>query len=631
YFANESSPQPMWDYYRFDRPFAGLYYWAAFQLIGTAPLIWHIASFLVRYLGLIGLYSAFHTVWRGERQSIQLIVLLLSVFPGFTQFPITLAYFRIYTAFTLFTWSLALTMRAFSSKKKFAWAFSLLAVVLSLAQCLLVEYFVLLELLRLILICDHIHQQTPKPLRQILPSMLRIYLPYLAVLMLYFGYRFLFFETLIGVENANSAVIVEQITQGNLGALVDLVQISLQDMLAIVFQSYQVLFDPATIQAKGYIYLSFLVGLAVTILVYPACRPQGAEDNHQPQKWMFIGAACLILGGLPVWLMGRQSFVGLWSDRFILGPMVGAVLLIVGFINWVGKSSHRSVLVISILIGLSATFQIRNNVLYEQEWEQQRAFYWQLHWRAPALEPGTLVISPDLPLSHVSDYALGVAVNYLYADENLAPQPDYWFINSSHLFGLTAAAALTPDRAVNDGIRSIAFESDLSQVIGVSANSQAGRCLRLIDEPYSLFTPFSEFEAIENRLYRLSKPEQWITRNERTLPTAIFGKEPAHEWCYYFQKADLARQNGDWKTVLTLMDEAARLGYATKFGWESVPALMAYANTGDWEAFEDLAIEIRGRSKADNFTNFVRYVDANTPDSTQKDTAIQHVLAAYDY
>ena len=45
-------------------------------------------------------------------------------------------------------------------------------------------------------------------------------------------------------------------------------------------------------------------------------------------------------------------------------------------------------------------------------------------------------------------------------------------------------------------------------------------------------------------------------------PPMLFGPEPPHTWCYYFQKADLARQRGDWDEVARLGDEARELGFA---------------------------------------------------------------------
>jgi hypothetical protein len=66
-------------------------------------------------------------------------------------------------------------------------------------------------------------------------------------------------------------------------------------------------------------------------------------------------------------------------------------------------------------------------------------------------------------------------------------------------------------------------------------------------------------------------------------PTEIFGKEPAHNWCYYFQKADLARQLGDWQSVVRLGNEAQEKGFSPSSPQEWLPFIEGYAYTGQWE------------------------------------------------
>ena len=65
-------------------------------------------------------------------------------------------------------------------------------------------------------------------------------------------------------------------------------------------------------------------------------------------------------------------------------------------------------------------------------------------------------------------------------------------------------------------------------------------------------------------------------------PEAIFGKEPFHSWCYYYQKADLARQAGDWEQVVALAEQALAEGYKPVNPHERLPFIEAYAHTGDW-------------------------------------------------
>ena len=63
-------------------------------------------------------------------------------------------------------------------------------------------------------------------------------------------------------------------------------------------------------------------------------------------------------------------------------------------------------------------------------------------------------------------------------------------------------------------------------------------------------------------------------------PSAIFGAEPTHDWCYYYQKASLARQNGDWAGVGRLYDQTVALGLKARDSSEVFPFLEGLVNAG---------------------------------------------------
>jgi len=87
-----------------------------------------------------------------------------------------------------------------------------------------------------------------------------------------------------------------------------------------------------------------------------------------------------------------------------------------------------------------------------------------------------------------------------------------------------------------------------------------------------------------------SKIENIITSGVApTPPKFVFGTEPAHEWCYYYQKADLARQIGNWEEIAKIDQEAMKLSLAPRDAVEWMPFLQAYAMLGDTERVEQIA------------------------------------------
>jgi tetratricopeptide (TPR) repeat protein len=69
----------------------------------------------------------------------------------------------------------------------------------------------------------------------------------------------------------------------------------------------------------------------------------------------------------------------------------------------------------------------------------------------------------------------------------------------------------------------------------------------------------------------------------------MFFPEPKHEWCYYFTKAELAQQTGDYQKVIALGNEAVSLGYRPTDGNEWLVFIKAYALTGDFQTAESIS------------------------------------------
>jgi hypothetical protein len=79
-------------------------------------------------------------------------------------------------------------------------------------------------------------------------------------------------------------------------------------------------------------------------------------------------------------------------------------------------------------------------------------------------------------------------------------------------------------------------------------------------------------------------------------PTAIFGAEPAHGWCFYYQKASLARQMGDWNEIGRLYDKTVAKNLEAGDKSEVFPFLEGLVNSGRYDDARKLfENEIKGR------------------------------------
>ncbi|NWG34637.1 MAG: hypothetical protein HXY42_09360 [Chloroflexi bacterium] len=77
--------------------------------------------------------------------------------------------------------------------------------------------------------------------------------------------------------------------------------------------------------------------------------------------------------------------------------------------------------------------------------------------------------------------------------------------------------------------------------------------------------------------------------NFKLPPHFLFGPEPSHGWCYYYQKATFARQRGDWEEVLIIGEQAFDQGLEPQDLIEWMPFLQAYAVSGEAARLAELA------------------------------------------
>jgi hypothetical protein len=103
-----------------------------------------------------------------------------------------------------------------------------------------------------------------------------------------------------------------------------------------------------------------------------------------------------------------------------------------------------------------------------------------------------------------------------------------------------------------------------------------------------------------------------------------FGQEPAHDWCYYYEKADLARQQGDWQKIIQLGDQAAGRGLSP-LGWEEqFPFIEAKAHDGRWsEALADSVSLYDDASKGPVICRLWTRMIETTGPGPEKDQAVQ--------
>jgi hypothetical protein len=624
----------IWNYFLKDRPFSFIDHVLFNPLLGASSVGWHILGLLLNWGAILFLVKALLQLWPKRIMEIGWVGLLLGVYPGMHRQFVVRTSIPHYTSMFLFTLSLWLMIKAFQNNKYRFFLFAA-SVLLALTQVLIIEYFSGLELIRA-LVLFYIFKESGKTWKQAIKPTLLAWLPYGLV---FGGFLFYRFRILPAIQLAESAPkhaieIVDQLLQDPLATTLHYIQIALQDILHAVLYVWTLPSAPHEIelQSQAAIFswaLGFVVALLCAVLMWNWYKKENPNQGEDRQSlWIVtLSVAALLLGGLPAWIIDRQAIQGIWGDRFLFGQIFGAVPLVVILIVWLTGQERRHIqnIVCAILLAGSLSLQFRVGNKYALNWQLQRDYYWQLKWRIPSIEPGTFIVSPYTPFDRNSGYqiayATNVAFNSGYSKEAVL---HWWFDGPSDLWDVRVQRYRLGD--VNASIRSLTFESNTDHALPVIYRAGRG-CLQVLDKVYEL-EPF--IGGDERELFKLVN-QGLIRPDEKQMPEDVFGQSPPHTWCYFYQKADLARQFKQWDQVLRIWDESASHRAELRYGPEYLPFIEAFAARGDWEKAVDLSITANATTVEMQYflcANWVRII-AETPVSEAQTAGWEKVNEAF--
>ncbi|MEI8132252.1 MAG: hypothetical protein WCG34_07455 [Leptolinea sp.] len=580
-----NSPVEYWNYFLVDRPFSIWTYLLSVPLLGMSPLPWQIFTLVIRIAAAWFFSAALSIVFPKRIWEARWAAVLLLVFPGFTQTTISVAFSQHFISQTLFFASLWLMLKAVNGERPSIWMISL-ACLFSLVQLLTMEYFAALELIRPFLLFLFFRNNQSNSEKTSFKRTIRAWPPYLLPLVLFAVWRFGYYPRL---STENSPTLLVAILTDPFNTIKQFIQFALQDTFSTSFSVWMDALKPATLDYRTIVSLfTALIGAGLTGAWFwrtsSADGPSSSVNDRFAEQAAVIGLLLLFLGGLPVWSTNRQVLVGLWSDRFTLAPMTGSVILLIAITTWLTQNRPRQVVLLVVMTAMAIYSQILTVEKYADNWEIQRNYYWQLKWRVPDLLPNTAIVAPKLPTSYISDYAVGFALNAMYAKQPVTKHAQYWFFIGPRAEGDYFKSYL-PGLPVKYTLRDVIYEGTTDQTLGVSF--AAGRdCLRVLDPFYTPAPPMlsENLGGIEKDIQPISNINRILPESSSiTLRSDVFGLEPARTWCYYYQKADLARQFAKWDEIPKLADEAEKLSYRSKNGMEFLPFIEGYAQTGKWD------------------------------------------------
>jgi hypothetical protein len=588
----KDGPKSLIELYSIDRPFMGYLNYFDVLLVGDNLLAWNIYALICRFLVGVGVYWIMKLVWPKQRFAGFAVAVIVLVYPGFLSEPHAMNYKNYLFEYALALFSIALTIKWVKAEKTgHKVLYALLSILFAGAYVLIYEFMIGLEATRVLLVGYLFWRETDGAWKKTLINTVKYLAAYAATAGAFIYWRFFVFQAArVAVGERD---LIRDFIASPLSTLLGITLETGKDFIeSVVFAwavpSYE-LIGRADYQELGSALLFSALAVVLLLTYFWLIRP--FETPERPAEktsrgFILLGSLSALFSLLAIVIPGRNiQFNGF--ERYSLHATFGIALLIVGIL--LALPRKYSVVILIFLTALSTTTHYLNANKWVKIWEGQKTLWWQASWRIPQLEGGTVVIVDYPPNSKVEqDYEIFSPLNLIYSDTDV--------LLLAEVLNLTTVKWIERGYRLEDSLRGISLAKDFSKVL-VMSMPEADSCLHVHDGSNI------EFHEYEDALVMLAAPYSQVDLIEVSgdvhVPSEdIFGPEPERGWCYYYQKAALARQQGDWEAVVHLLETARDAGYRAADAVELMPFFEAYVTLGMFDEADEIAGFIKGNEAA---------------------------------
>lgn len=559
-----------------------------FLFAADSPLRWHIYMLALRW-GIAAIFAwVLGLLWPARRNATYLMALLFAVHPAFTQNSIAVVYSVQIFGYGVFLLSIGLMICSLKDSRRF-WLFTIAALLTQAFHLFSGEYYFGLELIRPLVVWVALGQVPNQFLKTV-----RFSSAYVVLLAFYLLWRFGIF-TSGEFATYSYKTLPAAYAKDGFEAVITLIRYAMQDVIFLLVNVWETTLSPALIDfAQPYNLFSIFIVLLVSAGLYHVftrvlpVQNELTPPDHFFKETFLLGFGAVLAGFVPSWFVMRFIVMpGNYGDRFALPGLLGASILIIALTEYLGNPArNRNILMASLLIALAVGQQIRVSNNYRWDWERQTRTYWQTYWRAPALQPGTILVGGNAISTTTVNYVGAFAYNFVYPSQQAFNEPSVWFVNYYKVF-LPEDLQKFEQGELEPKDRHSNIEITLTRQNLLAIHYDTDDCLRVLEpDILDLYNIDEEYRGVA----AVSNPDLILPGSAQTPPRHIFGAEPVATWCYFYQKADLARQFGDWESVLVLEQEAQNLGLEPRSDFERLPFIEAHARTGDWQTALDLSL-----------------------------------------
>ncbi len=588
-YLMKSSSNP-WDFiYAAYRPLHAILDVVEFQILGSNPLGWQILCLALRWAAVVLVWRLMRKLAPAAEELATWVAVLFAIYPSFHQQSSALIYRQHWTSYVFFVLSLLCLIETTRRQGRQRVVLMLAGLAATLANLLTTEYLIGLEVLRPLILWMVI-PGTKKDWRRHFRQVVIAWLPYLFVGLGFLAWRLFFLHL---AEEPNPPVLIYQFLANPGAATLAFVQTIFQDGVAILWSAWADLLQPNLFdfsdRAGPLIWM--FVAVLIPALYFLLNRLEGRDAKPPKGNYgllALIGVAGLVFGLATSWIVGRQVTIGFFSDRLSIPAMLGASILVALFMHsLIPKRSQRNI-ALAILVSLAIGAHLRQGNLYRLDWDKQRDLAWQFHWRAPSLEPGTLVIGDGALAGYESEYNAAFELNLWYLDEPTTANPGLWYESFYSDPQLQDQQLLSNGAEVNAEFYGIQFSGNTNQSTMVFNSPDESPCWWFLT-PADRNNRALDLDMAAAAAHTATQAVISNGTNGSQAIKSIFGDEPTPNWCTVFQQASLGQQFGEWQNVLDLWSQAQEAGLHAYNGYELLPFIGAYAHLGQWQEAADLS------------------------------------------
>lgn len=565
YFYGEASLRV---YTSVDRAFDWVFYAVVPRILGYSAIRWHIFSILVWWANSILFYLFLKKLLPSNSRIAAWASLLFVVFPTFSTMYDGVIYPMMFLSLTWLLLSF-LFMESYFRDSKGRYRFLILSLLFCLIEILHTEYWIGIELGRILIIMMLVSGETNlKKLfrKKVIITSIKKYIPYMLVIGGFVVYRLFFYKSLR--PDTDQHEIMRNLLRHPVQEISTRLIFLFTDVIITTFFSWVQCFgrylydtnDPRV----AYEWIALIATVAAILFVYYRRKTKVVDSNEtvdSPERKLavnliLIGLIFIILGQLPMSFAHNHTRQDSVASRFGLPAIFGSSMVVASILVMISRSRRQTAIWTAVIVGAGAAYQTRLMVVASTEQKYYKDLYYQMSWRIPYVEHGTAFFIDYNPEQNpmAINYALGLIIDGMY-DVNPDNKNQYYWMLLDNL-------SPRPWNAFGKGVPINENHFDYTNFHGNMSNTitlmqPAKGCLRVVDSSNRDLMDLSPYASVASRVSNTS-----LIKNDTTKKInydwlkLLYGKQATKCWCYYFEKAELARQFGDWQKAYDLLENA---------------------------------------------------------------------------